>query len=109
MSYQINFHPFVARDLDTIAHLIIDYSGPQVAARKLAEIEAVVTSLKDFPHRGSIRNEIVAGLRAIPAGRKAVIAFVVDDNAKEVLIYAISYGGSDWIERTSARGMSDSR
>lgn len=103
MNYRIKFHPLVARDLDTIAHLIIDYSGPQIAARKLAEIEAAVTSLKDFPHRGSIRNEIVPGLRAIPAGRKAVIAFVVDDTAREVLIYAISYGGSDWIRRTNAR------
>ena len=107
MSYQINFHPLVVRDLDVIAHLIISYSGHEVAARKLVEIEAVVTSLKDFPHRGSIRNEIVSGLRAIPAGRKAVIAFVVDDDAREVLIYAISYGGSDWISRASVRRMSD--
>jgi toxin ParE1/3/4 len=108
VNYQINFHPLVARDLDVIAHLIINYSGPEIAARKLAEIEDVVTSLKDFPHRGSIRNEIVPGLRAIPAGRKAVIAFVVDDDAREVLIYAISYGGSDWISRVGARRMSDS-
>jgi toxin ParE1/3/4 len=108
MNYQIKFHPLVANDLDLIASIIIDYAGPEVAARKLAEIEAVVTSLKDFPHRGSIRNEIAPGLRAIPAGRKAVIAFVVDDDAKEVLIYAISYGGSDWISRVGARRMSDS-
>jgi toxin ParE1/3/4 len=108
MNYQIKFHPLVAIDLDLIASIIIDYAGPEVAARKLAEIEAVVTSLKDFPHRGSIRNEIAPGLRAIPAGRKAVIAFVVDDDAKEVLIYAISYGGSDWISRVGARRMSDS-
>jgi toxin ParE1/3/4 len=104
MNYQVKFHPLVANDLDLIASIIIDYSGPEVAARKLAEIEAVVKSLKDFPHRGSI----VPSSRAIPAGRKAVIAFVVDDYAKEVLIYAISYGGSDWISRVGARRMSDS-
>jgi toxin ParE1/3/4 len=108
VNYQINFHPLVARDLDVIAHLIVDYSGPEVAACKLAEIEAVVTSLNDFPHRGSIRKEIVLGLRAIPAGRKAVVAFVVDDDARDVLIYAISYGGSDWISQVGARRMSDS-
>ena len=55
------------------------------------------------PHKGSLRNEIAAGLSAIPAGRKAVIAFVVDDEAREVLIYAVSYGGADWALRSSAR------
>ncbi len=43
------------------------------------------------------------GLRAIPAGRKAVIAFVVDGDAGEVLIYVVTYGGADWVMRSSAR------
>jgi len=104
LNYRIKFHPLVARDLDTIAKAIIDYAGPDIAARKLAEIEAAIATLKTTPHKGSIRDEIAPGLRAIPAGRKAVIAFVVDDDAKEVLIYAITYGGADWIARTGARG-----
>lgn len=105
MNYQIKFHPLVARDLDTIANAIIDYAGAVVAASKLAEIEAAIATLKNTPHKGSTRDEIAPGLRAIPAGRKAVIAFVVDDVAREVLIYAITYGGADWIARTGARGM----
>jgi len=104
VNYRIKFHPLVARDLDTIAKAIIAYAGPDSAARKLAEIEAAVATLKTTPHKGSTRDEIAPGLRAIPAGRKAVIAFVVDDDAKEVLIYAITYGGADWIARTGARG-----
>ena len=104
MIYRIRFHPLVARDLDAIAHWIIDYAGPEVAARKLSEIEAAIATLKTTPHKGSLRDEIAPGLRAIPAGRKAVIAFVVDDDEAEVLIYAITYGGADWIGRTSARG-----
>ena len=103
MIYRIRFHPLVARDLDAIAHWSIDYAGPEAAARKLAEIEAAITTLKTTPHKGSLRDDIAPGLRAIPAGRKAVIAFVVDDQAGEVLIYAITYGGADWIGRTSAR------
>jgi toxin ParE1/3/4 len=103
VNYQIKFHPLVARDLDAIANVIIDYAGPDVAARKLAEIEAVIETLKATPQKGSIRDEIAPRLRAIPAGRKAVIAFVVDDDAREVLIYAITYGGADWIARTNAR------
>ncbi len=104
MNYRIKFHPLVARDLDTIAKAIIDYAGPDIAARKLAEIEAAIATLRATPHKGSIRDEIAFGLRAIPAGRKAVIAFVVDDVAREVLIYAITYGGADWIARMGARG-----
>lgn len=103
MSYRIRFHPLVARDLDSIAQWILDYAGPDVATRKLAEIEAAIGTLKMTPHKGSLRDEIAPGLRAIPAGRKAVIAFVVDDHAAEVLVYAVTYGGADWAMRSSAR------
>ena len=103
MIYRIRFHPLVARDLDAIAHWIIDYAGHEAAARKLAEIEAAIATLRITPHKGSLRDEIAPGLRAIPAGRKAVIAFVVDDDAGEVLIYAVTYGGADWVGRSSAR------
>ncbi len=103
MNYRIRFHPLVARDLDAITQWILDYAGPDSAARKLAEIEATITALKDTPHKGSLRDEIATGLRAIPAGRKAVIAFTVDDDESEVLIYAITYGGADWTMRSSAR------
>lgn len=103
MNYRIRFHPLVARDLDAITQWILDYAGPDSAARKLAEIEATIAALKDTPHKGSLRDEIAPGLRAIPAGRKAVIAFTVDDDESEVLIYAITYGGADWTMRSSAR------
>lgn len=36
--------------------------------------------------KGSLRNEIAPGLRAIPAGLKAVIAFAVDDDGPEHLV-----------------------
>lgn len=103
MIYRIRFHPFVARDLNAIAHWIIDYAGPEAAARELSEIEAVIAKLKATPHKVSLRDEIAPGLRAMPAGRKAVIAFVMDDDASEVLIYAITFGGADWMGRARAR------
>jgi plasmid stabilization system protein ParE len=103
VSYRIRFHPLVARDLNAIALWILDYAGPEVAARKLVEIEAAIATLKATPHKGSLRTEIATGLRAIPAGRKAVIAFTVDDDAAEVLIYAVTYGGADWAMRSSMR------
>jgi len=103
VNYRIRYHPLVARDLDAIVRWILDYAGPDAAARKLTEIEATIATLKETPHKGSLRTEIATGLRAIPAGRKAVIAFTVDDDAAEVLIYAVTYGGADWAMRSSMR------
>lgn len=103
MSYRLRFHPAVADDLDEIARWLIDYAGPEAAARRLNEIEAAIARLADLPHTGSLRDEIAPGLRAIPAGRKAVIAFTVDDAASEVFIHAVTYAGADWIMRRCGR------
>lgn len=103
MSYRIQFHPAIAGDLNAIARWLIDNAGPQSAARRLDEIEATIASLADVPHKGSRRDEIAPGLRAIPAGRKAVVAFTVDDDAREVYIHAVTYAGADWIMRSKTR------
>lgn len=103
MSYRIRFHPWVQRDLDMIAGWIIKHAGVEVAHRKLTEIEQTITDLARLPHRGSSRNDIVPGLRALPAARRAMIAFTVDDATTEVLIQAVTYGGADWARRTRAR------
>ena len=105
MRYRIRLHPLVARDLEAIARWISDYSGGEVADRKLTEIEQTIARLGQTPHKGSIRDEIAPGLRAIPAGRKGVIAFTVDDEAGEVLIHAVTYAGSDWVGRSRSRNL----
>ena len=103
MSYRIRFHPAVADDLDAILRWIVDYAGPKAGVRKLAEIEAAISELKETPHKGSLRDEIAPGLRAIPAGRKAVIVFTVDDDTHEIFVHAVSYAGADWIARSRTR------
>ncbi|MFC3568022.1 type II toxin-antitoxin system RelE/ParE family toxin [Paracoccus simplex] len=94
----------MANDLEWIAGWIADYAGESAAAAKLAEIEAVIRGLSDVPHKGSLRDEIAPGLRAIPAGRKGVVVFKVDDGMREILVYAVTYGGADWIKRSRPRG-----
>jgi plasmid stabilization system protein ParE len=100
----LSYHPLVADDLLTISELIEDYAGSQIARRKLAEIAEVAQSLRSLPHRGTRRDHILPGLRAIPAARRAVIAFTIDDTAQEVRVLAITYGGADWIARSGRRG-----
>ena len=74
-----------------------------MAERKLDEIAAVVRALAHTPHKGSIRDEIAPGLRAIPAAGRGVVVFVVDDEARRVLVKAIGHAGSDWVGRVSVR------
>lgn len=87
MTYRVRFYPLVGRDLGAIAQWSMEYAGSDVAHRKLVEIEQEIASLARTPHKGSIRDEIAPGLRAIPAARRAAIAFTVDDDAKEVNIH----------------------
>lgn len=103
MSYHLRFHPLVERDLEAIVQWIIEHAGSGAADERLGEIEQAIFGLAHMPHKGSVRDEIAPGLRAIPAGRKAVIAFTVDDTAQEVFIRAVSYGGADWVGRSRSR------
>jgi toxin ParE1/3/4 len=103
MTYRIRFHPAVADDLASIAELIANYAGPKAAERRLSKIEAVINSLADTPLKGSVRAQIAPDLRAIPAERKAVVTFTVDEAGCEVLVHAISYAGSDCIVRSTER------
>lgn len=103
MTYRLRYHPSVANDLTTISELIEEYAGPLIAHQILAEIARVAKSLCTLPHIGTQRDHILPGLRAIPAARRAVIAFTVDDDTQEVYVLAITYGGADWITRAGRR------
>lgn len=103
MNCRLRYHPSVAADLTNITEMIADYAGPNIAKRKLSEIAAAAQGLIDLPHRGNRRDHIVPGLRAIPAARRAVIVFTVDDGEREVYVLAITYGGADWISLAKCR------
>jgi hypothetical protein len=64
----------------------------------------VIRSLALTPHKGSIRDGIAPGLRAIPAAGRGVVAFTVDDAARCVLVKVVGYAGSDWIGQAARRG-----
>ena len=103
MTYEIRFHPDVESDLQTIAEVITDYSGFDTAKKKLEEIEQAVSKLSETPHKGSIRSDLAGNVRAIPAGRRGVVVFEVDDTNQTVYVLAITYGGADWISKLDVR------
>jgi plasmid stabilization system protein ParE len=103
MPYQITRHPLVERDLSEINDLVSDYAGPQIGYAKTDEIVRFIGKLTDFPHIGTIRNEIHPGLRAIPASDKSTVCFTIDDDTMSVYVVCVSYAGADWQARVRER------
>lgn len=102
-NYRLFRHPDVATDILDIVDMIADYAGAAVALDKLERIEARIRALARTPHVGSLRDDIVPGLRAIPAARKGVIAFTVDDAQRAVFVVSVTYAGADWSRRARRR------
>jgi plasmid stabilization system protein ParE len=89
-------HPQVSRDFASILDLIAGYAGHAIGRSKVSEIKKSISSLKDYPHIGSVRPDIMPGLRAIPCAEKAVICFTVNDDTHTVRIICVTYAGQDW-------------
>lgn len=103
MSYRIELHPAVRADHERIFRSIADFAGEASARRKLGEIRKSVESLAEAPHRSSVRPDILPGFHAIPAGRRAVVGFVIDEGGKTVRVLAVVYAGADWEARLKTR------
>lgn len=104
MIFAVRYHPETACDLLRITERLVAYSGPEVAARRIEQITGVARNLASFPHRGADRSDVAQGLRPIMAAdQNAVLTAMVDDNAREVLILAVAYGGEDWMSKSHDR------
>ena len=103
MRYRVRFHPAVSGDLQGIARSMLPHAGPHITRRILAQLRDTARGLAETPHRGSLRDDIASGIRAIPAARRGVIVISVDDVAREVFIHVIAYGGADWTARLPRR------
>ena len=62
-----------------------------------------VAALGENPYRGTRRDEISPGLRAIPSAGKGVIAFDVKEETRTVRILSITWGGADWMGKIAER------
>ncbi len=102
-SFRVRFHPDVDEDLRGIAAWLIEYSGPGPTTRIIEQLRDTALSLNSAPHRGFLREDVLPGLRAIPSGRRGIIAFTVDDDLGEVFVHLVSYAGADWQARVTSR------
>ncbi|CDZ69179.1 Plasmid stabilization system protein [Neorhizobium galegae bv. orientalis] len=103
MSYTIIKHPLVELDIFDITDFISSYAGTAIGKSKVDEITLFISRLTDFPQIGTIQDDILPGLRAIPASEKAVVCFTVNDENLTVSILCVSYAGSDWASRVKER------
>lgn len=64
------------------------------AAARIEGIEHEMLALGDAPHQGTLRPDLLAGLRSVTKQR-AIFYFDVDDDLRLVRVLAIFFGGQD--------------
>ena len=96
MTYTVRFAPEAADQLEALYRLIASSASPTVAADYVDAVVAHCEGLAVFPHRGTLRDDIRPGLRTSSYRKRAVIATFVDDEAQQVTILGVFYGGQDY-------------
>ena len=91
------------RDIARIAAFPLKFTTPLSVARKIAALDADADALGGNPCRGTRRDEISPGLRAIPSAGKGVIAFDVKEDTRTVRILSSTWPGADWMGRVAER------
>lgn len=94
MSYRVVFSPEAMEQLTALYRYIAEAASPDTAARYTEGIVSYCESLRTFPHRGNMRDDIRPGLRTTHYKKRTVIAFTVEEDTVSVL--GIFYGGQDY-------------
>jgi len=94
MSYRVVFSPEAEEQLVALYGYIATAASPDIAARYTEAIVSYCESLRTFPHRGTMRDDVRPGLRITNYKKRTVIAF--DVAAEQVSIIGVFYGGQDY-------------
>ncbi|NJR44254.1 type II toxin-antitoxin system RelE/ParE family toxin [bacterium] len=94
MLYRVVFAPEAEEQLLELYRYIAVAASPDIAARYTDAIIAYCESLRQFPLRGTRRDDVRKGLRITNYKKRAVIAFAVEDDC--VSIIGVYYGGQDY-------------
>ena len=95
--YDVYLMPDAIKDLAGIYEYIADKSGfPERAWAHVEKLRQKCGELETAPLRGRQRNDLMQNLRVAPIDTKAVVAFIVDEEKRAVLVLNIFYGGRDY-------------
>ena len=93
--FDVRVDPAAERDLIEIGRYIAGQAGERIALDFVTRLEEACLSLAEAPHRGTKRDELRPGLRTFGVERRVTIMTVVDDQAQQVIILGVLYGGRD--------------
>ena len=111
MTWRTEFAADAERDFELIFdHLFNayeDFGEPRAdaferAVQRVERIRTAAEGISRAPHRGTLREDIAAGLRHVTVDR-AVFWFDLDDATKTVRILAVFFGGQDHVRHMLAR------
>ncbi|MDX9690731.1 MAG: type II toxin-antitoxin system RelE/ParE family toxin [Alphaproteobacteria bacterium] len=95
--YDVYLMPDAIKDLEGIYGYITDKSGfPERAWAYVEKLQQKCRELETAPLRGQQRDDLMHNLRIVPIDKKAVAAFLVDEEKRAVLVLNIFYGGRDY-------------
>ena len=94
MNFRVVFTPEAEEQLAALYHYIAVATSPDIAAQCTEAIVSYCESLRSFPHRGTVRDDVRPGLRITNYRKRAVIVFDVD--AEQVSIIGVFYGGQNY-------------
>lgn len=94
MSRTVVIAPEAQAQLDALYDYIADAASADIALRFNDALLDQFESLRDFPVRGTARDDILSGLRTVGFRKRVTIAFVVEKTS--VLVIGVFYGGQDF-------------
>ena len=105
--YRVIFAARAERQLDNLYAYIAARSGDARADDFVSGIVADCVSLSVFPERAVKRDDIRPNLRTKSYAGRVTIAFSIDDDADEIVVLGVFYGGQNFEPSLSETGDGD--
>lgn len=111
MAYKVTFAADAERDFELVFEFLFESYvefgeavGPAIdrAEERIQSIRADIGALAKAPHRGTMHDDILPGLRHVTLGQ-AVVWFDIVEEKDDVRILAVFFGGQDHFRHMLAR------
>jgi plasmid stabilization system protein ParE len=103
MAYKFTLDARAEADLNAIAHFLVRShlrlgesleDARTKTVKRLHKIEAALHALAKAPHQGTLRSDLLPGLRSVTKER-AIFYFITDDEKQAIRVLAIFFGAQD--------------
>ena len=111
MAHKVLFAADAEQDFELVFEFLVEsYLGfgeamqtaIKQAERRIQSIREEIEGLTGAPHRGTLHDDLLPGLRHVTLGQ-AVVWFDIVEESEEVRILAVIFGGKDHQRRMLAR------